>query len=242
MSEPLNVALVAEGPTDGIIIECALRSMLQGRRFVMTQLQPEGSVAFGYSRPGWGGVYRWCKQSALRGGGRLAMDRLVLDRFDVLVIHLDADVAAGTYADAGIVPDSKDEALPCELPCPPVSDTTNALRDVLLTWCGERAAPPTVALCMPSKSTEAWVVASLYETDAAVTATTPFECSENPGARLTQQPKVQRIRKSQSDYRSQEAALQAAWSSIASADGLQEAHRFRSDFMLALQSSQDAAE
>lgn len=63
MSE-LRVALVAEGPTDAVVIEAALRALLP-RPFVLTQLQPEPT------RPklgtGWGGVLRWCLDFAKRG-------------------------------------------------------------------------------------------------------------------------------------------------------------------------------
>ena len=47
MAESLRIALVAEGPTDRIVIEAALKAILGERTFVLTQLQPEGSIAFG---------------------------------------------------------------------------------------------------------------------------------------------------------------------------------------------------
>ena len=60
----LRIALVAEGPTDCIIIEAALKAVL-GQPFVLTQLQPEPT------RPdmggGWGGVFKWCQEFRLRG-------------------------------------------------------------------------------------------------------------------------------------------------------------------------------
>ena len=104
MSDSLRVALVAEGPTDAIVITAALRAMLDGTSFVITQLQPEGSIAFGERGGGWAGVYRWCKQSAKRGRGRIGRDSLVLDFFDALVIHVDADVAGNSYRDSSIIP------------------------------------------------------------------------------------------------------------------------------------------
>src|SRR5437899_2823396 len=131
MSDALRIALVAEGPTDGIVIESALRAIVRDRGFVMTQLQPEMSIAFDGTGGGWRGVYLWCKQSARRGGGRLAMDQLVLSSFDALIIHVDADVARGAYPHAGIVPDAGDGQLPCEQPCPPATNTTNDLRAVV---------------------------------------------------------------------------------------------------------------
>ena len=77
MSDPLRIALVAEGPTDGVVIEAALRSMLNTRPFVVNQIFPEGSTSFGELGTGWVGIYRWCRQSAKRGNGQLQTDALV---------------------------------------------------------------------------------------------------------------------------------------------------------------------
>lgn len=48
----LRIALVAEGPTDYVLIEAALKAVLGKQTFVLTQLQPEvTSPSFG---GGWG--------------------------------------------------------------------------------------------------------------------------------------------------------------------------------------------
>jgi hypothetical protein len=60
---------------------------------MLTQLQPEGPVSFGTIGSGWVGVYRWCHQSAERGAGRLSGDQLLFRNYDMLILHLDADVA-----------------------------------------------------------------------------------------------------------------------------------------------------
>lgn len=90
MSDPLRIALVAEGPTDGVVIESALRSILDERPFVLKQIFPEGSTSFGELGTGWIGVYRWCRQSAKRGAGALSNDKLVFQNFDLLILHVDA--------------------------------------------------------------------------------------------------------------------------------------------------------
>ena len=91
----LRVALVAEGPTDAIVIEAALKALLP-RPFVLTRLQPEPT------RPnlgtGWGGVLRWCLDFATRGHARFKDDPTLPD-FDLFVVHIDADVAEKRYAD-----------------------------------------------------------------------------------------------------------------------------------------------
>ena len=154
MSDPVRVALVAEGPTDRIVIDVVLRTILRDRSFVLTQLQPEGSVAFGTLGAGWPGVCRWCRQSANRGAGRLSCDHSLFLTHDLLIIHLDADVAGSCYEDGNLQRRPQEGALPCQRACPPAHDTTNALRGVLLSWCGEPRVFERIVFCMPSRSTE----------------------------------------------------------------------------------------
>lgn len=233
MSDPLRIALAAEGPTDRVVIEAALNSMLEGRRnFVLTQIFPENSICFGELGTGWVGVYRWCHQSAARGHGRLQDDPLIFHNFDILILHLDADVAGHQYAQGSITPKDTDGILPCEFACPPASDTTNALRSVLLSWCGEETPPKKTVICMPSKSTEAWVVAALFPNDQFVVK--GIECYPNPEARLSQQPRSVRIRKAKRDYQMKAEALKSAWPRLAAPDALGEAHRFQTEFLAQL--------
>lgn len=232
MSDALRVALVAEGPTDRVVVQAALSVVLSGRSFVLTQLQPEGSVAFGRLGSGWTGIYRWCKQAAARGSGRLSGDALLFGNYNLLVLHLDADVADVTYQSGSLTPDANDERLPCALPCPPASATTNALRAVLLSWCGETAAPGKTVICMPSKSTEAWVVAALFPGDAALAK--GIECYANIESRLSQQPKRTRIRKSQTDYLKRSSALASAWPGLTAPGSLGEALRFQRETLAAI--------
>ena len=235
MSDPLRIALVAEGPTDAVVIEAALRAMLGERSFVLNQIFPEESAAFSGFGPmgsGWAGVYRWCHASATRGGGRLSGDQLIFDAgtFDLLLLHLDADVADYSYANNSITPEPTDGALPCSRHCPPPSATTNELRRVLLTWCGETTTPARTVICMPSKSTEAWVVASLFPNDRAMQR--GIECFPDPESRLGQQPAAQRIRKRKRDYLDHAFDFTTAWPRIAAPGALEEAFRFQTEFMV----------
>ncbi len=229
MSEPLRVALVAEGPTDRIVLDAALRAMLDQRPFILKQLHPEGSSVFNELGTGWVGVYRWCKQSARRGGGRLSSDRLVFNSYDILILHLDADVAGFQYEDGQIQPEPSDRQLPCELPCPPAADTTDVLRLVLLSWFGEDEAPANVVICTPSKNTETWVVKALFPNDKAMRKN--IECFPDPESRLGQQPKQKRIRKSQRHYQDHSEDLRRAWPQLLV---LTEAVRFQRELLGAL--------
>jgi hypothetical protein len=222
MSDEVRIALVAEGPTDRVVIEAAVENILGSRPFVLRQIQPEQSEAFGQMGTGWVGVYRWCKQAAKRAGGRLRDDQL-LREYHLLVLHLDADVAEKSYGDGGITGEPPN--LPCAIACPPPSATTNPLRLVLLGWCGETATPCRVVLCTPSKATEAWVIAAIFPGDAAMAN---VECYPNPEIRLAVQPVPQRIRKRRRDYESKRTAFREAWSTLATT--LSEAQRFDGEF------------
>jgi hypothetical protein len=227
MSDTLRVALVAEGPTDGIVIEAAITSIMGAVPFVLKQLQPEESASFGHLGGGWGGVYHWCRQSVARAGA-LRNDPLFV-MFDVLILHLDADVADKRYADAGIEEPVRD--LPCAQPCPPPEATTNRLRAVLLRWANEAVTPPKTVLCTPSKSTEAWVLASLYPADHVVTSGN-LESYPTPDRRLQAKPAVGRVvtggKKIPKSYQQRAPEITAAWPSTRAT--CSEADRFSGEF------------
>ena len=228
MSEPLRVALVAEGPTDRLVIEAAVGSILGANPFVLKLLQPEESLPFNQLRGGWSGVYYWCIQAAARAGGRLRDDPL-FTTFDVLILHLDADVAANRYADAGIIDTVND--LPCARPCPPPENTTNQLRAVILRWVGETRLPPKTVLCTPSKNIEAWVLSALYPTAPVVTSGN-LECYPTPGSQLQAKPLKGRLvtggRKIVEAYRQRAHEIAGAWPQVRAC--CTEARRFSVDF------------
>jgi hypothetical protein len=238
MSSTIRIALVGEGITDFEVLRAAIDSMLNGRSFDLKLLQPEGSVAFagrGNAGPlggGWKGVYRWCRQAALRGEGSLRADPLFIET-DLLILHLDADVAGEDPANDPIdpIPDLAG-LLPCEQACPPPSATTDALRVVMLSWVGETETPPQTVLCTPSKSTEAWVMAAFFPNDREMIRK-GWECHADPGRRLAQQPKARRFSKRQANYEARAPELRAGWTTVAAR--LSEAKRFNSDFVAAVQ-------
>lgn len=117
MSE-LRVALVAEGPTDRVVIEAALRALLP-RPFTLALLQPEPTRP--HMGTGWCGVFKWCREFAARSPASLEADP-TLPGFDLFVIHLDADVAEKSYPDCGAVIEAAALTLPTlprSRPCPP---------------------------------------------------------------------------------------------------------------------------
>ncbi len=230
MSDPLRVALVAEGPTDKVVIGAAIRNMLGNTPFILRQLQPEESVAFlnPAQGTGWGGVYRWCQKAVTRSNGAIETDVLFLS-YSLLVLHLDADVAAENYANAGI--NHQPNNLPCSAPCPPASTTTNQLRTVLLNWIDQVVVPARTVLCTPSMNTEAWVLCALYPNDPVVQAGT-LECLAQPQNRLQAKPMKGRLvaggKKQLGIYKARANEITAAWPNVRTA--CTEAERFSTAF------------
>jgi hypothetical protein len=228
---------LAEGITDFEVLKAAIESMLAGRSFDLKLLQPEGSVAFtgagaaGQFGGGWKGVYKWCLQAATRNGGSVRNDPL-FRTYDLLIMHLDADVASEDPANYHVNPIAElSGVLPCEMPCPPPNETTDRLRQVLLSWVSEVRVPPRTVLCTPSKCTEAWIVAIFFPHDGQMIKW-GWECHPRPETRLGQQPKGQRFAKSWLDYQARAAQIQEGWPRIVSR--LTEARRFQEEFMTAV--------
>lgn len=231
MYDTIRIALVSEGITDWVILRAAIESFLDGRSFILKLLQPEESAAFapggnaGLLGGGWKGVYKWCRQATLRSG-RLRSDPLFVS-YDLLIIHLDADVARQDPANEPIypIPDLAGQ-LPCENPCPPPNATTDLLRQRVLDWVGETEVPVRTVLCTPSKNTEAWVMAAFFPNDREMIRK-GWECHPEPEVRLAQQKLEQRFSKSKAAYEQRRLEFQAAWPSIV--ENLSEAARFQND-------------
>ena len=223
-----------EGPTDAVVIEAIVHRLLGESDFELQVLQPETSSAFGATAGGetglgWPGVFRWCRQASMEGGGSVSSST-VFEHHDVVVVHVDADVASKTYQSANIK-DPIREDLPCELPCPPASATTRALRDAVLNWLGVQVCPDQLVLCIPSKSMDAWVVVALWP-DNVVVARGDWECRNDPGAQLSALPKGRKLSKTRMDYERRATDIANGWPNVPST--LTEAARFRSEFLAAV--------
>lgn len=209
----LRIGMVVEGPTDVIVLQAGLSAFLQ-TSFTLVRLQPETPPTD--KSTGWGGVYRWCRQVASLHSETLDKNP-VLQAFDLIIIHVDADVAQKTYASASIE-DPVEKDLPCDCPCPPASDTANALRKVVTQWLSPTKIEPNGVVCIPSKSIEAWVVAAVYgQTDPDVLH--DLECNLNLDTYLHKQPAKKRLirshngrlRKNRKEYERIEANVLKNW-------------------------------
>ena len=216
------------------MLRAVVRALLPDTDFVFLTLQPEESLAFSPARTagtgvGWVGVYLWCRQSASEGGGSVS-GSFALSNHDVLVVHVDADVAGKTYG-SGNIQDTPQNDLPCEAPCPPVNATTNALRTVILNWLGEDEAHPQIVLCTPSKNMDAWVLAALCP-DIELVQGDDWECRQNPQGQLATLPAGRRFGKSPVDYESRQSESTNMWPNVSAR--LEEAARLEEEFLAAV--------
>jgi hypothetical protein len=189
----LRVALAVEGATDYAILETLIARLIDWRATTFSYLQPESSAAFelgGYAQGGWSFLYRWCRATAELNGPNGLEDNFLFLNHDVLVVQIDADVARSNYR-AGHIEDPADD-LPCAQPCPPVSDTTDALRKVVLRWLNTPHSPPRLVFCVPAQCLETWLLAGLYPTDRNLQFP-DLECRPCPERQLANKPKPGRL-------------------------------------------------
>lgn len=227
MSNPVRVAFVMEGPTDFVVLRAAVRALLDGRDFELTNISPELDENL---RPktegGWGSVYKWCRQVVEQAEGT-ARDNPVFALNDMVVVQVDADVARRSYRDYHIK-DAPNDDLPCEQDCPPPSATTDALRAVMLGWLGEASIPTGAVLCTPSKSIETWVLAALFPADEFMKKP-GVECRWDGEVRLRQHGLVKGKQKLIDKYRDNEKCIEDRWPSVR--QNCSEAERFSKSFL-----------
>jgi hypothetical protein len=231
MSDPLRIGFVVEGPTDRVILESVLSRLLEGREYEPVQLNPLLSDAFAaVTAGGWTQVYFWCRQTAEQAGGAVRNAPL-FETFDMLIVHVDADVADKSYADdQRIVTTATD--LPCTQPCPPASTTADALRTVMLDWMGEVLVPPRMVLCTPSKSIETWVLVALFPQNQFASGAA-VECHYNAQAQLQSRQISRRLirggKKDIQKYRERGPDIAAEWVRVR--ERCSEAERFSIEFL-----------
>ena len=151
-----RVGLIAEGKTDIYLIESILICNFPRDKFVFQQLSPtEGELSTGRKVEGfgWRSVYAICRELPTR----LEMLRACGQALDLLVIHLDGDVAYSTYRQANIETDK------CDLPCAEIKDPVEVagtkLQRILVGHWLESVdlIKYGIVLCLPFINMEAWV-------------------------------------------------------------------------------------
>ncbi|WP_338413187.1 hypothetical protein [uncultured Sphaerotilus sp.] len=209
----MRIALVAEGPTDYEVIQASLKAILP-QPFVLTQLQPEATQP--QMGAGWGGVLKWCDAASQRHTGSLDTDPLLGD-VDLLIIHLDVDVAGSRYDQCGPTVEAMAvskgwAALPCARPCPPVDDSVVPLKTTLKSWLGAAQAGQKTVLCLPAQSTGTWLAAATLPPGHSLLA--GAQCNPDLEARLGQLAKSQKIKKTVRDYRAFASQVVDNWAAV----------------------------
>jgi hypothetical protein len=210
-----TVGIVAEGPTDHTILVAAAERVL-GSPIVPLFIQPDASDAlggFGDLGGGWKGVRGWCRRIAEEPAGlRGFMSSSYGPVLDVLVIHVDADIAG-------------DGEVNCAKPCPPARDTVLALCQEIRGWLRAERLPAGVVLAIPSKSIESWILVAL--------GANPDECDDDPAGRLTRAPykrlrtKAGKPKKERGVYEELATVVAQAWPDVRA--GCWSAQRFSLD-------------
>lgn len=225
---PPRIKVVCEGPTDLVVIESALNSILPGREFELVLLQPETSEVGSGAGPfggGWKGVRGWSLARREEAGSLRASSAML--QTDLFILHLDADVA-------------DEEEINCREDCPPPEATTNRLRGIVLAWLGEPDLPPRAVFCTPSKCTEAWVIAALYPGDRIVTSG-KLECRDKVAGLLAGKPSSERLLrkkgkkkydKDEDAYRARSGDFTSAWQTVRNT--CTEANKFSHDVLVVM--------
>jgi hypothetical protein len=151
------------------------------------------------------------------------------------VLHLDADVAESAYADVGpeierIATQQKWLPLPCHVDCPPPEASAIEVRQRLLSWARLNAPGPKTVLCIPSKVTDAWLAAALFEDGHRLLGN--LECNLNLEAQLGALPKSERLKKSGRQYRDCANRITKAWGTVR--ERCSQADRFSNEVEAAL--------
>lgn len=179
-----KIGIVCEGITDHHVIEAALNAIVPGG-FILTLLQPDATPQSEKFGQGWCGVFKWCGDILSHEGSQT---RMIKSNFDIIIIHIDADVAQKDFADCGL----SAQGLPCDSNCPPAEDTVNNLKDLLESWMPNNPLDDMTVFCIPSICTEAWVATALYGTkDPAIL--TDIECNSHVETFLAGKPARERL-------------------------------------------------
>jgi hypothetical protein len=156
--QALRLAVVTEGPSDYLVLRSVIETILPGAEVVPVHPEvpvaayPEYRQALGgaFRGSGWLGVRAWCTEYSGERDLELFLSAVVGDKYDGLVVHVDASMASNVDIDQ---------------PCPPPSATTSPLRKVVIEkWLGLASTPAFLVLVTPSKTIDAWVVAALEPT------------------------------------------------------------------------------
>lgn len=174
----LTIGIVAEGPTDVILIEELVSLLLPGEHhFLLLQPDLSETPGFGVHGAGWKGVVAWCESIAKEYGDISFYMQKAVPVMDLLIIHVDGDIA-------------REVEIECACPCPPVEDTVYALEKKIIQWLGViEDLPDGVICCVPTDNTETWILAAYDEQRIYHSPPERYlECLHDPELIICQKP------------------------------------------------------
>ena len=206
-----TIGVVAEGPRDFNVITAVIDS-ITGEENEYQRLQPEQN-ANGEFGNGWKGVWKWCESHR---------DYLndyfysVTPHLDLLVIHMDTDVArreqeVHCWCNDSLCIDAKTihplacprvkKDCPIKLPCDKHEATQTAQADFLKSFlCTLIGKADTLPICFmtPCDSTDAWIVAAYEESGEIEEIFEPWDkvichAPKYHGIHITNRPKKNEI-------------------------------------------------
>jgi hypothetical protein len=141
------IGFVCEGVTDLPILQSVVDAVI-GKDYVTRTIRPETHALA--PRSGWTEVQSWCE----RNGPTLA-DQLTYSNIDILIVHVDADIASQVRA-----------------------SETSGICAAVKHWLDRGASDRRLVIVIPAQASEAWLL-------AAHTATTPqLESEADPARQL----------------------------------------------------------
>ena len=200
-SKTLSVGIVSEGATDQYILGIILQEISSSMDidFEIRSIQPKYDAIND----------QWEKEHN-------SLEKFITDTgIDLLILQIDADVIYMKYTDCpSIVPESSDFPIPISTPCPDTGcnlpcHAIDAIPKLLSSWVHSKNMPECVVLCTPSKSLDAWVVATMPLTDfrkdqidqnLLTILNGKLECTLNPEQCFDYSDKIGKSRRSYKNY------------------------------------------
>ncbi len=159
----MKIGTVVEGPADRLLLKAIIAKRFPGEHKYFDLQPADTGASFGRTGTGWKGVRRFCYdiwQSLDTDIAGLIREH----QMDLLVIHLDADVACESDLQEDINPPVEN----IYQPCPPILPTAEKLEEVVAKWLNLDSAdkfPPEVIPAIPSQDSENWLFAALFPDD-----------------------------------------------------------------------------
>ncbi|MBF0163112.1 MAG: hypothetical protein HQM01_01195 [Magnetococcales bacterium] len=191
---PLSILVVAEGVTDQTVLECLLPAALApDRRITLHPVQPTGDriALSGEAEGGWRQVLQWCRRKSpeIRRNARLGKSLFATSPatpFDILLVHLDADLCENEEFQKTTTVNAHD----FDLSTP--NGRGKYVETVLTLWLWPDGKPGGdevwTRTALAVEATETWLIAGLMHTTDPERDRTPFAALQAWAAEIENRP------------------------------------------------------